>query len=182
MRSIRSAGAALTLAGIATIAGTAMPAFAAGPQIDVYPSVATPGQTVSFSIVCKTTTAKSAELYAKPLALGLIAMSPATHAGVFQTSVTVPANATPNTYSMLINCSDGTDGVADLTVKGAVKPNVIKPNVVKPNVVVPSGMPVTGDGVTSTAAGGPLTAVGVGVLGLSGLAGAFAIRRRKQGK
>jgi hypothetical protein len=51
---------------------------------------------------------------------------------------------------------------------------------VKPAVVVPSGAPVTGDGITSTAVGGPLTAVGVGILGLSGVLGAvYANRRRK---
>jgi hypothetical protein len=49
-------------------------------------------------------------------------------------------------------------------------------------VVVPSGAPVTGDGVTSTAVGGPLTAAGLGVLGLAALIGTLAIRRRKSGK
>ena len=52
MRIIRSATVGLTLAGVATLTGTAGPAFAAGPQIDVTPAVAMPGSSVSFSVVC----------------------------------------------------------------------------------------------------------------------------------
>jgi hypothetical protein len=50
----------------------------------------------------------------------------------------------------------------------------------KPAVVVPSGAPVTGDGITSTAVGGPITAVGIGILGLSGIFGAVFVNRRRK--
>jgi len=175
MRSIRSAGAALTLAGIATIAGTAMPAFAAGPQIDVTPSVAAPGSSVAFSIVCiqGKNVGTSATLFGTTLGLSEhIPMEASTHKGVFVTVVKLPAGIMPGAYSPSIDCSNGLAGTGTLWVKsGMPKP--------KPNVVVPSGAPVTGDGVTSTAVGGPLTAAGIGLLGLSGAVGALAIRRRK---
>jgi MYXO-CTERM domain-containing protein len=99
-------------------------------------------------------------------------MEASTHKGVFVTGVQLPAGIMPGTYSPSIDCSNGLAGTGTLVVKAAVTPNV----------VVPSGAPVTGDGVTSTAMGGPLTAVGVSLLGLSGLAGAFAIRRRRAAK
>jgi hypothetical protein len=102
MRSIRSAGAALTLAGIATFAGAAVPAFAAGPQIDVNPSVATPGSSVSFAASCVNANgsdaATSATLFGTTLGLSEhIPMSPSTHKGVFQQTVTVPASTMPGT-------------------------------------------------------------------------------------
>lgn len=173
MRSIRSAGAALALAGIATFAGTAMPAFAAaGPQIDVTPGVAAPGASVAFSAVCidGKNVGTSATLFGTTLGISEhIPMEASTHKGVFVTVVKLPAGIMPGTYSPSVDCGNGLSGTGALVVKAAA---------VKP-VVVPSGAPVTGDGVTSTAMGGPLTAVGIGLLGLSGLIGAFAIRRRK---
>jgi hypothetical protein len=185
MRSRSIAGAALTLSGIATFAGMAMPAFAADsaistsqPQasISVSPSVVAPGGTVSVAAECRGNTpggdAKTATFYGTTL--GLPARIPmtasSTEGGVFYVSVPLPAGIMPGTYSPSVDCSNGMTGAATLTVKAAT---------VKPNVVVPTGVPVTGDGVTSTATGGPLTAVGAGLLGVSGLAGAIAIRRRK---
>jgi hypothetical protein len=172
MRSVSTAGAALTLAGIATIAGTAMPAFAAGPQISVSPSVAAPGTSVSFSVFCGDK-ATSATLFGTTLGLSEhIPMSKETQAesGSFTATVTIPAGTGAGSYSPSIDCSNGMSGTATLTVRAAV---------VKPVVVVPIGAPVTGDGVTSTAMGGPLTAVGIGALGASSIVGAFAVRRRK---
>jgi hypothetical protein len=173
MRSIRTAGAALTLAGIATFAGAAAPAFAAGPQIDVTPSVAAPGGSVAFSVVCGDK-ADSAILFGVTIGLSEhIPMEKSTHKGVFVSVVKLPATMAAGKYSPSVDCSNGDSGVAAFTVKAAW---------VKPAVVVPAGAPVTGDGITSTAVGGPLTAVGIGLLGLSSLAGAFfAIRRRKSG-
>lgn len=175
MRSIRSAGAALTLAGIATFAGTAMPAFAAGPQIDVTPGVTAPGGSAAFSIVCISgkSVGTSATLFGTTLGLpARIPMGPATHKGVFVTSVTVPSSTMPGTYSLSLDCSNGIAGTGTLVVRNATP--------VKPVVVTPVGVPVTGDGVTSTAVGGPLTAVGVGLLGLGGLAGVVAAVRRRR--
>jgi hypothetical protein len=172
MRSVSTAGAALALAGIATVAGTAMPAFAAGPQISVSPSVSAPGTSVSFSVFCGAK-ATSATLFGTTLGLSeQIPMSKETQAeaGEFTTTVKIPASTLAGSYSPSIDCSNGVSGTATLTVRTAV---------VKPVVVVPIGAPVTGDGITSTATGGPLTAVGLGLLGASSIAGAFIVRRRK---
>jgi hypothetical protein len=172
MRSVRSAGAALTLAGIATIAGTAMPAFAAaGPQIDVYPSAVWPGQSVSVSVVCidGKSVGTSATLYGTTLGLSEhIPMEASTHKGVFVTVVKLPSWIKPGAYSPSVDCDNGLAGTATVWVRAAVKPAVI----------IPWGAPVTGDGITSTAVGGPLTAVGLGVLGISSILGAFALRRK----
>ncbi len=175
MRSIRSAGAALTLAGIATFAGTAMPAFAAGPQIDVTPGVAAPGGSFAVGVVCINgkSVGTSAMLFGTTLGLpARIPMEASTHKGVFVTTMRVPSSTMPGTYSMSVDCSNGLSGLATLVVRSATP--------IKPAVVTPVGVPVTGDGVTSTAMGGPLTAVGVGLLGLGGLAGAAAAVRRRR--
>jgi hypothetical protein len=153
-----------------------MPAFAAGPQIDVYPSVAVPGQSVSFSVVCINgkSVGTSATLFGTTLGLPeRIPMGAATHKGVFQTSVRVPVGTKAGSYSLSVDCSNDLNGMAMLTVRAPwVKPAVVTP------VTVPSGAPVTGDGITSTAVGGPLTAAGLGILGVSSILGAFALRRR----
>jgi hypothetical protein len=174
MRSVRSAGAALTLAGIATIAGTAMPAFAAGPVVDVTPSMAVPGQSVAFGISCVKSDGKdaatSATLFGTTLGLSEhIPMSASTHKGVFVTVVKLPAWIKAGAYSPSIDCSNGMSTTATVWVKAWT---------VKPAVIVPAGAPVTGDGITSTAVGGPLTAAGLGLLGVSSIIGAFALRRR----
>ena len=57
MRFIRSAATTLTLAGAATLAAAAVPAFTApafaqGPVVSVTPSTATPGESVTFTITC----------------------------------------------------------------------------------------------------------------------------------
>jgi hypothetical protein len=182
MRSIRSAGAVLMLTGTAALAGTAAPAFAAGPGISVESAVVAPGGPLSVAAECRGTKpsgdAKSATFFGTTLGLAeRIPMTASkTEAGLFYLTVKLPAGILPGRYSPSVDCSNGMSGTVTFTVASA------KPAVVKPAVVVPSGAPVTGDGITSTAVGGPLTAVGVGILGLSGLFGAvFAIRRRKAG-
>jgi hypothetical protein len=178
MRPVRSASAVLTLAGVAAFAGTAMPAFAAGPQIDVYPSVAVPGQWVSFSAVCihGKSTGTSATLFGTTLGLpARMPMDKSTHKGVFQLSVKVPWGTKAGAYSLSVDCDNDLSGTGTLWVRSGW----VKPAVIRPAVIVPNGAPVTGDGITSTAVGGPLTAVGLGVLGVSSLLGVFALRRRK---
>jgi hypothetical protein len=138
--------------------------------------MATPGSSVTFSIVCVqgSSVGTSATLFGTTLGLSArIPMGPATHKGVFVTTVTIPASTMPGTYSPSVDCSNGPAGTGSVTVVAAVKPSP------KPVVVVPSGAPVTGDGVTSTATGGPLTAAGLGLLGASGLVGVAAVRRRR---
>jgi hypothetical protein len=99
-------------------------------------------------------------------------MEASTHKGVFVTVVKLPSWIKAGTYAPSVDCSNGMAGTAVLTVQAATA--------WKPVVVVPSGAPVTGDGVTSTAVGGPLTAVGLGVLGISSILGAFALRRKNK--
>jgi hypothetical protein len=167
MRIIRSASAAAALAGVAFVMGAATSAYAAGPQIDVYPTVATPGQSVSFSIVCikGSSVGTSATLYGQTLGVGQVKMSPATHKGVFQVSVTLPSNAS-GSYTPPVGCSNGINGLASLTVRTGP--------------VTPVGPPVTGDGITSTATDGTVTGAGAVLLGIGGFAGALAVRRRRR--
>ncbi|HXL91069.1 MAG TPA: hypothetical protein VN969_19160 [Streptosporangiaceae bacterium] len=174
MGSIRSAGAVLALAGFTTLAGVAAPAFAAGPTIYVSPSVAAPGSSVFISAVCVASDGKnpstSATLFGTTLGIAEhIPMSASTHKGVFGTMIKLPSWIKAGSYSPSVDCSNGWSGTAMLTVAAA-----------KPAVVVPSGAPVTGDGITSTAVGGPITAVGIGILGLSGIFGALFVNRRRK--
>jgi hypothetical protein len=177
MRSIRSAGAVLMLTGTAALAGTAMPAFAAGPVIMVSPAVVAPGGSISVAAECRGTKAaddaKSATFFGTTLGLPehMPMTASKTEAGVFSLTVKLPAGILAGTYSPSVDCSNGMSGTATFTVA-----------TVKPAVVVPSGAPVTGDGITSTAVGGPLTAVGVGILGLSGVLGAVYANRRRKAK
>jgi hypothetical protein len=172
MRFIRSAATTLTLAGAATLAAAAVPAFtqpafAQGPVIDVTPSTASPGESVTFAITCDTTTATSATLTGTTLGLPEhIPMDPGTHAGEFVVTVTLPTSISPGGYSPSVDCSDGTSGTASLTVNPAA---------------IPTGAPVTGDGTTSSATGGPFTTAGLALLAVGGLAvGAGIIRKRRR--
>jgi MYXO-CTERM domain-containing protein len=172
MLAIRSVGAALTLAGIATFAGAATPALASGPQIDVTPSVAAPGAQVTFSIACGPG-AVSATLFGTTLGLSeQIPMQASTHWGVFVTTVTLPLGISPGGYAPSLDCSNGVSGT------GALQVNALPVQPTTP-AAVPSGAPRTRGGSTSTAMGGPLSAVGAGLLGLGGLGAVVAIRRRK---
>ncbi len=150
------------LSGIAMFAAT--PAFASGPVIDVTPSIAAPGTSVTFAITCGSS-ASSATLFGTTLGLAEhIPMQASTHAGEFVATVSLPTSISPGTYTPSIDCSNGVSGTATLVVNA-----------------VPGGAPVTGDGATSTATGGPFTEVGIGLLGLGVLIGAIGIRRRRAG-
>jgi MYXO-CTERM domain-containing protein len=160
MRFIRCATIVLMLAGTATLAAT--PAFASGPVIDVTPSIAAPGTSVTFAITCGSS-ASSATLFGTTLGLSeQIPMQPSTHAGEFVTTVGLPTSISPGTYTPAIDCSNGVSGLATLVVHA-----------------VPGGAPVTGDGTTSTATGGRFPAAGIGLLALGVLVVAIAIRRRR---
>jgi hypothetical protein len=175
MRSIRSAGAVLMLTGTAALAGTAAPAFAAGPDISVAPSVVAPGGSLSVAAVCRgskpSDDAKEATFFGTTLGLAehIPMTASKTEGGVFYVTVKLSSGILAGTYSPSVDCSNGMSGTATFTVAAA-----------KPAVVVPSGAPVTGDGITSTAVGGPITAIGIGLLGLSGVFGALFVNRRRK--
>jgi hypothetical protein len=266
MRFIRSAATTLTLAGAATVAAFALPAFtvpafAQGPVVDVTPSVAKPGESVTFAITCDTTTASSAALFGTTLGLNQqIPMDPTTHSGEFVVTVSLPTSISPGNYSPSIDCSDGTARTASLTVNpvnttpvidvtplvaapgsavtfaitcgsgatsamlygttlalsqhipmktsthagvfvttvdlpASISPGNYSPSIDCDNGVSgtaplsvntvprqPSGAPLTGDGATSLAMGGPFATAGLGLLGAGGLAvGVGVIRKRRRG-
>jgi hypothetical protein len=149
-----------------TPASTASPTSPTSPLIDVTPSTAAPGARVTFAITCGTN-ATSATLFGTTLGLPEhITMDPGTHAGEFVVTVTLPTSISPGGYSPSIDCSDGTSGTASLTVNPAP---------------IPTGAPVTGDGTTSSATGGPFTTAGLALLAVGGLAvGAGVIRKRRR--
>jgi hypothetical protein len=164
MRLVKPVGAALTLAGGLALA-SAGPALAQGPVIDVTPSIATPGTSVTFAVTCGSG-ASSATLFGTTLGLSQqIPMQASTHAGEFVTTVTLPTSIAAGAYSPSIDCSNGVSGTASL--------------VVNPVPGTPTGAPVTGDGATSTATDGLLTAVGIGLVGLGVLTGAVTAARRR---
>ena len=173
MRFIRSAAVTLTLAGAATLAVSAGPAFAANPVIDVTPSTATPGARVTFAITCGTGST-SATLFGTTLGLPeQIPMDSATEIGEWVVTVGLPADIGPGDYSPSIDCDNGVSGTADLTVNPA--PSPITPT--------PTGAPLTGDGTTSSATRSPFTPAGIALLAAGGLAAAaVAIRRRRRAR
>jgi hypothetical protein len=178
MRFIRSAAVTLTLAWAASLAvsaGPAGPAFAANPVIDVTPSTATPGSSVTFAITCGTN-ATSATLFGTTLGLPeQIPMDSATELGEWVVTVDLPTDISPGDYSPSIDCDNGVSGTANLTVNPAPSPTTPTP--------VPSGAPLTGDGTTSSATGGPFTPAGIALLAAGGLAAcAVAIRRRRRAR
>src|SRR5690242_14342658 len=133
MSFYRSAGAAVAVAGATLLAGTTA-AFAAGPVIDVTPSVAAPSTSVTFAITCGAS-ATSATLFGTTLGLSEhIPMEASTHKGEFVTTVQLPMSISPGTFSPSIDCSNGVSGTAMLVVHALPGP-----------VVMPSTVPVTGD-------------------------------------
>jgi hypothetical protein len=139
------------------------------PVIDVSPSVAAPGDRVTFAIFCGGG-ATSATLFGTTLGLSeQIPMGPSTHTGEFVTTVTLPTSISPGFYSPSIDCNPtGTSGTAALTVNPNPGPQ-------------PIGPPLTGDGATSTVTGGPFAMAGVALLGSGGLAvGVGVIRKRRR--
>jgi hypothetical protein len=259
MRFIRSA-ATLTLAGAATLAASAVPAFADGPTVDVSPSTATPGASVTFTVACDHTIATKAWLLGGTLGLPLKAPMNLTQNGVFTVTVNLPASISPGTYTPPLTCDDGTMRSSTLTVITVPPPTVtVRPSTAIPGATVtvtatcgtglgtisatldssslgppgqiqmqqsnpgqffatlnlptsvspgeyplsvvcnptgssgtasllvnpltplPIGPPVTGDGTTATAMGGPFSMAGLALLGAGGLAvGAGVIRKRRR--
>jgi hypothetical protein len=173
MRFIRSAAVTLTLAGAATLAVSAGPAFAANPVIDVSPSTATPGASVTFAITCGTGST-SATLFGTTLGLPeQIPMDSATEIGEWVVTVGLPSDISPGDYSPSIDCDNGVSGTADLTVNPAPSPTT----------PTPTGAPLTGDGTTSSATRGPFTPAGIALLAAGGLAAAaVAVRRRRRAR
>ena len=173
MRFIRSAAFILILAGAATLAVSAGPAFAANPVIDVTPSTATPGASVTFAITCGTGST-SATLFGTTLGLPeQIPMDSATEIGEWVVTVDLPTDISPGDYSPSIDCDNGVSGTADLTVNPAPSPAT----------PTPTGAPLTGDGTTSSATRSPFTPAGVALLAAGGLAAcAVAIRRRRRAR
>jgi hypothetical protein len=145
-----------------TVLATTEPAFAApastgGPVIEVTPSVAIPGISVTFAVTCEPS-ATSATLLGGTLGLpDRIPMTESTQPGEFVTTVELPASLNAGLYAPSIDCSNGLSGTASLKVNPA------------PSGPTPSGAPLTGDGTTSSATGGPLTAAGLWLLAAGGL-------------
>ena len=259
MRFIRSA-AILTLAGAASLAASAVPAFAQGPTVDVSPSTAPPGASVTFTVACDHTTAIHAWLLGGTLGLPLKIPMNLVQNGVFSVTVTLPQSISPGTYSPPLTCSDGTMRSSTLTVVTVPPPTVtVRPSIATPGATVtvtatcgtglgtisatldasslglsaqiqmqqsrpgqfvaplnvptstspgeyslsvvcnptgssgtasllvnpftppPTGAPVTGDGATSSAMGGPFTTTGLALLAAGGLAaGAGALWKRRR--
>lgn len=147
MRFIRSA-AALTLAGAATLAASAVPAapaFAQGPTVIATPSTVAPGASVTFTIICDTTTATSATLLGTTLGLAAqYPMNPTSQSGEFVVTVNLPKTIAPGTYTPPLECGDDTMRTASLTVV-ATSPTSI-PTIPPVRVIPPAaapGSPVT---------------------------------------
>jgi hypothetical protein len=115
MRFIRSAATTLTL-GAAALAVSAGPAFAGGPIIVVTPSVAIPGNSVTFTITCGGTVG-TATLIGTSLGLAdqIQMQRILSHAGELVVTVRLPAGITPGSYSPIIDCGNGVSGAAQLT-------------------------------------------------------------------
>jgi hypothetical protein len=141
---------------------------ASAPVIDVTPSVAAPGTSVTFAITCGSG-ASSATLFGTTLGLSeQIPMQGSTHPGEFVTTVDLPKSISPGIYSPSIDCSNGVSGTASLTVNPV------------PGQPTPSGPPMTGDGATSSAMGGPFTTAGLGLLAVGGVAVAVGVIRKRR--
>ncbi|MDG6110456.1 hypothetical protein [Dactylosporangium aurantiacum] len=155
MRRILLSGA--TLAG--TTAALALPGAASAESAgSVSPETVRPGGRVTFSATC-TEGVKSAEVAGATLGLSArIPMEAGKATGTFSAVVDIPATVTAGTYSVSIDCADGTSSVVRL-------------------VVSPTGGVPTGGGSTAQGPNRTLMAAGGGLL-LLGAAGALALRRR----
>jgi hypothetical protein len=151
-----SAGATAALAAPVTPAAPAVPAGPAGPAgsaavpaASASPDSAQPGQPVTFDITCSAG-ATSAILFGATLGLPeQIPMDTGARAGQFTATVTLPHGIAPGTYSPSVDCDNGQSAQALLTI-----------------AALPSQGAQTGDGTTSTATEGTVTAGGLTLLGL----------------
>jgi hypothetical protein len=155
MRFIRSAATTLTLAGAATLAASAVPAFnvpafAQGPTVDVSPSTVLPGASVTFSIICDTPSATSATLIGTTLGLpSKVPMNPTSQPGEFTVTVNLPTSISPGTYTPPLTCNDRTMRTATLTVTPASPPVIsVTPSVATPGAAVTFSV-TCGPGATS---------------------------------
>jgi hypothetical protein len=138
--------------------------------INVSPPVVSPGSAVTVTVICRPGSL-SATLDAS--ALGLSSQIPLTGsvpgANEFAATVDTPSSTTPGQYSLPVECNpgpggNGQSGYAHVTVN-------------------PVGPPVTGDGTTSSAMGGPFTTAGLALLAAGGLAAGVGVawKRRRAG-
>jgi len=168
MRFIRSAATTLTLAGKMAFAGIATlaaftvpalttPAFAQALPVDVSPSTATPGESVTVSVTCPPGSL-SATLDGTTLGLGQQIQMTGSMPGAnqFATTLQLPASIVPGQYSPSVDCNpSGPSGPANITVTPSA-PAVaqVSPQVAAPgnnvNIVV-----VCGAGATSAMFYGP---------------------------
>ena len=173
MRFIRSAATTLTLAGKMALAGIATlaaftvlalttPAFAQGPPVNVSPSTATPGESVTVSVTCPSGSV-SATLDGTTLGLNPQIQMTGSMPGAsgFATTVKLPANLAPGQYSPSVDCTpSGPSGPANITVTSSA-PAVahVSPAVAAPgnnvNVVVVCGAGATSATFYGTALGLP---------------------------
>ncbi len=167
--SVLSLGSAAAGAGALVIA-TTWPAQAAitdspgGATGSVDPSSVTPGSSVTFQVFCASLDTASATLAGATLSLPeQIPMDKESAAGVFSATVTLPSSIRPATYTVNMDCSDGSSATATLTVTTLPKRGV--------------GVQ-TGDGTTSTQTNTGLAAGGLALAGVGVMTGLVALRRR----
>jgi hypothetical protein len=173
MRFIRSAATTLTLAGKMAFAGIATlaaftvpalttPAFAQGPTVDVSPSTATPGESVTVTVTCPSGSL-SATLDGTTLGLAQQIQMTGSMPGAnkFATTVQLPVSISPGRYSPSVDCNpSGPSGTANITVTPSA-PAVahVSPQVAAPgnnvNIVVVCGAGATSATFYGTTLGSP---------------------------
>jgi len=144
----------------------ALSAPASSSPVGITPDPAAPGTSTTFSVDCASLTAAgtatSATLIGTTLGLRAhISMQAGPQSNEFVTTVVLPAGIQPGRYRPDIDCGNGVSASGTLTVNP-----------------VPAVAPATGDGATATTANGPLTAIGLGLLG-GGLVAAGAVLGRR---
>lgn len=167
IRAAVLAAVALAAAAAGTSAGAtaALAGSAAVPAASASPDSAQPGQPVTFDISCSAG-ATSAILFGATLGLPeQIPMDTGARAGQFTATVTLPHGIAPGTYSPSVDCDNGQSAQALLTI-----------------AALPSQGAQTGDGTTSTATEGTITAGGLTLLGLGAVIGGFALRQRRSAR
>jgi hypothetical protein len=138
--------------------------------INVSPPVVSPGSAFTVTVVCRPGSL-SATLDAS--ALGLSPQIPLTGsvpgADEFAATVDLPSSTTPGQYSLPVECNPGPEGNGQSGYAYIT--------------VTPEGVPVTGDGTTSSAMGGPFTTAGLALLAAGGLAAGAGVawKRRRAG-
>jgi hypothetical protein len=165
--AVAGAGALFTAAALGGTASTAQAATANSPggaTGSVNPSSVTASSSVTFQVFCASLNTDSATLFGTPLGLPeQIPMDKESGAGVFSATISLPGKIRPGTYSVDMDCSDGSSASASLTVTRLPRPGV--------------GVQ-TGDGTTSTQTNTGLATGGLALAGLGVMTGMVALRRR----